>query len=232
METTLQQARRMGAPRAIALCQSFKGALEFQVQAWTEAETALRESIQLFRQIGAADGEALSCQRLGVLQTTQGHLEDALTTLEDGVMAAEQAKMRAHIQGRLYAAIARNRLLAADLPAADQALAQGLALAKSHGHCALCESLLLPVAVSVRIAQTDLTAAEEYCHQLDEATTRYGSHTWVALGAQARGELAVASGDTQLAKQYYTEAQIGFQDAKNEHAAAQCAKALAQLQAQ
>lgn len=220
----------MGAPRAIALCQSFNGALEFQVGHWSEAEESLQESIQLFRQIGAADGEALSWQRLGILQTARGQLAEGLSALEEGIVAAKHAKLRAHLQGRLYASIARNRLLAGDLPAADQALSLGQALTESHGHCALCEALLLPVAVSVRIAQGDLEAAKEYCRQLDEATTRYGSHTWVALAAQAWGELAAAQGDIEVAKSFYTAAQADFHNAKNEYAAAQCAKALAQLQ--
>jgi len=161
----MQQARRMGAPRAIALCQNFNGALELQAGHWAEAEAALQESIDLFRQIGAAGGEAQSLQRLGVLQTEQGRLDEALSTLEDGVVAAKHALLRAHLLGRLHAAIAHNRLLAGDLPAAAQALALGQALTESHGHCPLCESLLLPVAVSVRIAQGDLAAAEEYCNQ-------------------------------------------------------------------
>ena len=94
---------------------------------------------------------------------------------------------------------------------------------------ALCEALLLPVAVSVRIAQGNLAAADEYCRQLDEATTRYGSHTWVALAAQARGELAAAQGDIEAAATYYTAAQSGFQEAQNEYAVAQCTEALARL---
>jgi predicted negative regulator of RcsB-dependent stress response len=212
------------------LCQSFNGALEFQARRWSEAEEALRESIQLFRQIGAADGEALSCQRLGILQTEQGQLDEALSTLEDGIIAAKHANMRAHIQGRLYAAIARNRLLAGDLSAAAEALTLGQAVTESHGHCPLCESLLLPVAVSVRIAQDDLEAAEEYCRQLDEATARYGSHTWIALASQSRGELAAVKGDIESAITYYKEAHAGFSEAKNEYAAAQCADSLAQLQ--
>jgi predicted negative regulator of RcsB-dependent stress response len=220
----------MGAPRAIALCQNFKGALEFQSGHWLEAEKSLQESIDLFHQIGAAGGEALSLQRLGNLQTEQGHLEEALTTLEAGVVAAKQALLRAHLQGRLQASIARNRLLAGDLHAAEHALALGQALTESHGHCPLCESLLLPVAVSVRISQGDLRGAEEYCDQLDEATTRYGSRTWVALAAQSRGEWAVAQGNTAAATTFYSAAQAGFQEAKNEFAAAQCDKALAQLQ--
>jgi len=226
----MQQARRMGAPRAIALCQNFNGALEFQAEHWAEAETALQESIDLFQHIGAGGGEALSRQRLGVLQTEQGRLDEALFTLEAGVVAAKQALLRAHLQGRLQASIARNRLLAGELPAAEHALSLGQALTESHGHCPLCESLLLPVAVSVRITQGDLAAAEAYCSQLDEATTRYGSRTWVALAAQARGELAAARGDIEAATTYYTAAQTDFREAKNEYAATQCSEALAQLQ--
>jgi predicted negative regulator of RcsB-dependent stress response len=220
----------MGAPRAIALCQRFNGALEFQVGHWSKAKEALYESIELFQQIGAADGEALSHQRMGILLTAQGHLDEGLAALEDGIMAAKQAKLRAHLQGRLYAAMARNRLLAGDLPAADDALSLGLALTESHGHCALCEALLLPVAVSVRIAQGDLDAAQSYCNRLDEATSRYGSHTWVALAAQARGELAAAQGDVETAVTYYTAAQSGFQEAKHDYAVTQCREALARLQ--
>ena len=69
MTTTLAQAQRMGAGGAIALCHCFAGALEFQAGHWSTAEDALCKSIQLYREIGAASGEALACQRLGVLQT-------------------------------------------------------------------------------------------------------------------------------------------------------------------
>jgi hypothetical protein len=78
VSTTYEQARRMGAPRAIALCQCFSGALEFQAGHWAAAEAALHESIQLYREIGAASGEALACQRLGVLQTARGQFDEGL----------------------------------------------------------------------------------------------------------------------------------------------------------
>src|SRR5512134_2948623 len=130
----------MGALRAIALCQCFTGALEFQAGHWTEAETALRESIQLYREIGAASGEALACQRLGVLQTARGQLADGLATLEEGVLAAERALMRAHCLTRLYAAMARNRLAADDVMTATHVLASGLAMSERHGHCTTCDA--------------------------------------------------------------------------------------------
>ena len=94
-------------------------------------------SVELFQKIGAVGGEALARQRLGLLQTEQGHLDDALVTLEAGATLAKQALLRSHVQVRLYASIAHNRLLANDLPAAEQALAMGQQLVKEHGRCSL-----------------------------------------------------------------------------------------------
>jgi predicted negative regulator of RcsB-dependent stress response len=225
----MQQAQRIGAPRAIALCQCFIGAVEFQAGHWSQAEAALRQSIQLYHKLGAAAGEALACQHLGALQTAQGKLDQALTTLEDGVVAAKRALLRGHLLARLYAAITRNRLRAGDLPAADYALSSGLKLTQRHGHCTICESLLLPVAVHLRIAQDDLAAAEEFNRQLDAAATRYGSRTWLALACQAQAELAQAHGDIDAALQHYEEAYAGFQEAGNQVAALECLEAMTWL---
>ena len=229
VSTTYEQARRMGAPRAIALCQCFTGALEFQAGHWAAAEAALRESIQLYGEIGAASGEALAYQRLGVLQTARGQLAEALATLEAGVTTAERALMRAHCLTRLYAAMTRNRLAAGDVHAADQALALGLAMSERHGHCTTCDALLLPVAVSVRVTQGDLVAAETFCRQLDTAAEQYASRMWVAMARQARGELAAAQSWLDDALRYYAEAQVGYAAAGNDYEAARCLAAAAAL---
>jgi hypothetical protein len=231
VSTTYQQARRMSAPRAIALCQCFSGALEFQAGHWAEAEAALRESILLYRELGAASGEALACQRLGVLQTARGQLDEGLITLEAGVVAAERALMRAHCLTRLYAAMARNRLAAGDVRAAEQALALGLAMSERHGHCTICDALLLPAAVSVRVAQGDLIGAETFCRELDAAASRYASHMWLAMGCQARGELAAAQGASDIALAHYTEAHLAYTAANNAYEAARCLAAAAELRA-
>jgi predicted negative regulator of RcsB-dependent stress response len=229
VSTTYDQARRMGAPRAIALCQCFTGALEFQAGHWAAAETALRESIQLYREIGAASGEALACQRLGVLQTARGQFDEGLATLEEGVVVAERALMRAHCLTRLYAAIARNRLNAGVVSAADQALELGLAMSARHGNCTICDALLLPAAVSVRVAQGDLAAAETFCRQLDAAAEQYASHMWVAMARQARGEVAAAQGEIDAALRAYSEAQVGFAAAGHAYEAARCLATAAAL---
>lgn len=229
VDTTLSQARRMNAPRAIALCQCFNGALEFQAGHWRRAQETLRESIALYHEIGAASGEALARQRLGVVLTAQGRLQEGLSVLEDGVLVAERAVMRAHCLARLYAAMARNRLEAGDLPAAEQALGEGLAMSERHGNCATCDALLLPVAVGVRLAQGELAQAADFCRQLEEAAADYGSQIWVAMARQARGELAQARGDYDKALHVLDEAAAGFRRVAFDYEAARCLSAVAAI---
>ena len=227
--TTYEQAQRMGAPRAIALCQCTNGALDYLTGDWTEAEAALRESIQLYRQIGASSGEAIACQRLGVLQTARGQLAEGMATLEEGVLAAERAVMRAHCLTRLYAAMTRNRLAAGDLKSAEQVLALGLAMSERHGHCTTCDALLLPAAVSVRVAEGDFASAETYCRQMDESADQYASRLWMAMARQSRGELAAAQDCIDTALEYYTDAQTGFASAGNEYEVSRCLDAITSL---
>ncbi len=217
----------MNAPRAIAMCQCFNGALEFQAGHWAEAIRSLKDSIQIYKKLGAASGEALAWQRLGVVQSAQGQLSAAMGSFEEGIAAAEWATMRAHCLSRLHASMTSNRILADDIEAADQFLEQGLALGRQHGNCSTCDALLLPVAVSLRIAQGDLVAAEEFCGQLDKAAKNYGSRTWLAMAGQARGELAAAQGDFENAVVNYIEAQEGFEIAGYDYEVARCLEALA-----
>jgi hypothetical protein len=196
--------------------------LEYQAGHWEAAEAALRESVQLHHDIGAASGEALACQRLGVLLTARGRLTEAQTILQEGLLAAEGALLRAHCLTRLYSALARNRLAAGDLEAAEEALKQGLAMSDRHGHCTTCDALLWPAAISIRAAQRDWPAAEAFCLQLDEAAAEYASRTWVAMARQARGELAAAQGRLDEAATYYADAQAAFALAGNQAEAERC----------
>ena len=219
----------MKAPRAIALCQCFNGALEFQAGHWARAEESLRESIALYSEIAAASGEALARQRLGVVLTARGQLDEALAILEEGIVVAGRAVMRAHCLARLYATIARNRLAAADLAAADHALCLGLDMSERHGNCTTCNALLLPVAVSVRVAQGRLESAGEFCRKLESAASDYGSRTWVAMACQAQGELATARGEYNAALLAFDEAIHNFRQAAFDYEAARCLTAAADV---
>src|SRR6266581_615336 len=226
---TLRQAQRMGAARAVALCHCFDGALEFQSGHWASAEESLRAAIQLYRQIGAAFGESLSCQRLGALLTAKGSIEEGLVILQEGLAAAERALVRAHCLTRLNASLVRNRLAAGDLLAADEALTLGLAMSERHGNCSTCYALLLPAAISLRVAQGDLSTALHFCQQLDQAAAKYASQMWVEMARQAHGELGAAQGELKDALNAYAQALSGFRSAGNEYEAARCLAALAAI---
>ncbi|MEW5938255.1 MAG: hypothetical protein AB1750_01220 [Chloroflexota bacterium] len=219
----------MGAPRAVALCQCFNGALEFQSGHWAEAESALRESVKLYRELGAASGEALALQRLGALLTARGGLDEAMSVFEEGTLAAERAAMRAHCLTRLYASMTRNRLTANDLDSAEHYLALGLAMSERHGHCATCHALLYPAAVSLHIARGAFASAEESCRQLEEAAQKYGSQAWIAMARQARGELASAQKDFETALKCYEEASQAFKSGGDEYESARCLAAMAEI---
>jgi predicted negative regulator of RcsB-dependent stress response len=226
---TLTQAQRMGAARAVALCHCFDGALEFQAGHWANAEASLRAAIQAYRQIGAAFGESLACQRLGALLTAKGRREEGLAILQEGLAAGERALLRAHCLTRVNASLVRNRLAAGDLVAADQALTMGLAMSERHGNCATCYALLLPAAISLRLSQGKVAEAMHFSRQLDQAAAKYASRMWVAMARQAHGELAVAQGVLEDALSAYTEALKGFRSAGNEYEAARCLTALADI---
>ena len=222
----------MNAPRAIALCQCFNGALEFQAGNWPRAEESLRESVSLYREIGAASGEALARQRLGLLLTARGRLDEALAVLDEGLVVAERAVMRAHCLARLYATLARNRLEAGELEAADDALYLGLEMSNRHGNCTTCDALLYPVAVSVRVAQDRLSDAAGFCQNMEQAAAEYGSQTWVAMARQVQGELAAARGQYDEALAALAEAIANFRASGFEYEAARCLSAVAAIRRQ
>lgn len=232
VDTTRAQAQRMSAPRAIALCQCFNGALEFQAGHWDRAEEELRESIRLYSEIGAASGEAIARQRLGLVLTARGLLDEARTVLQEGAAVAERAIMRAHCLTRVYATLTHNRLVAGDLEGADEALGLGLSMSERHGNCSTCDALLLPVAVSVRIGQGDLDQADGFFERLDAAAKEYGSQMWRAMALQSRAELSAARGSFEEAIQYYENARQDFLQAGNHYEATRCQKSLDRLRSE
>ncbi len=232
VDTTLAQAQRMSAPRAVALCQFFDGALEFQAGRWQQAEASLRESIDLYHQIGAASGEALARQQLGVVLTARGELDEALAILEEGAIVAERAVMRAHCLARLYASMARNRFEAGEIEAAAQTLNLGLQMSERHGNCSTCDALLLPIAARVRLAQGKLQEATEFCRELCAAAASYRSRTWVAMARQAQGHVAAARREYDDALSAFAKATRGFRQAGFDYEAARCLSAAAQVRRQ
>ncbi len=219
---TYQQAVRMGAPRAIALCRSFGGFLKFQLGYWTQAESELREAVALYRKIGSASGEALSLQRLGVLLTARGAHEEGMSALEEGVSAAERAVMRSHCLTRLFASMARNRLAAGEAKEAEELIRTGEETAGRHGHCLTCNALLLPEAVRARVAVGRVDVADREARELEEIARRFGSSAWNAMALHARARVLAARQEWEAAARHFAEARQSFLTIQARYDAVRC----------
>jgi DNA-binding SARP family transcriptional activator len=229
VDQMLAQAQRMKAPRAIALCENFAGTVDFLAGRWDEAERQLRGSIQGFRLVGSASGEALSLQRLAVLLTAKGELDEARRLLDEGIVVGERAAMRSHCLTRLYASLARNRLAAGDHEGAQASLAEGLAEAARHGNCSTCSSLLLPEAVRVELATGNVRGAEAHARELADVARRFESRAWTAMAEMARGRVAAARGERTRAEEALERARRAYEDIGSRYEAARCALAQSRL---
>lgn len=229
VDMTLEQAQRMKAPRAVALCENFGGTLDFQAGRWSEAETQLRQAVDRFRQVGSACGEAISLQRLAVLLTARGDLEAARVLLDEGLIVGGRAAMRSHCLTRVHASLARNRLAARDRDAARASLEEGLAEAARHGHCATCSALLLPEAVRVALAWDNVVEAESFAKRLDDVAQRFASRAWTAMAEQTRGRVLAARGDVHAAFDAFERARGAFDAVGSPYEAARCVMAQSRL---
>lgn len=219
---TYRQAVRMGAPRAIALCRSFGGFLDFQLGRWAQAEGELREAVELYRKIASASGEALSLQRLGVLLTARGAVDDGMSALEEGVSAAERATMRSHCLTRLYASMARNRLAGGRAKEAEDLIRSGVETSARHGHCLTCNALLLPEAVRVHVAVGHADVADREAGALEDIARRFGSSAWTAMALHARARVLAAREEWEAAARHFAEARQSFQIMQARYDAARC----------
>ena len=222
MDATRQQAERMGAPRALALCLNFGGALDFQAGQWDSAERSLRDAVGLYREVGSAAGESLSLQRLGVLLTARGQLDEAYEALADGLIAGERAAMRSHCLTRLHASLIRNRLAAADLSGLEASLADGLEAARRHGDCVTCTALLLPEVVRALIELGRLDEAADRCQKLERTAAEFDSHVWTAMASQCRGRMLLARDRHAEAFEVLAAAAEGYAAAEQPYEVARC----------
>lgn len=218
----------MGAPRALALCHNFRGALDFQTGRWAEAEKDLERAVEVYREVGSASGESLSLQRLGVLLTAKGDTERALVLLNDGLAVAERAAMRSHCLTRLYASLLRNRLAAADEAGVKVSLADGLAAAQRHGHCVTCNALLLPEVVRAELSLGLVEDADRHAAELEQTATEFDSKAWTAMAAHARGRVQLAQSALNEAADTLTRAVTTFTAAEQPYEAARCRLVLAE----
>lgn len=218
----------MGAPRAIALCHNFGGALEFQTGDWKVAEDSLTQAVDLYREVGSASGEALSLYRLAVLQTAIGQTDKARELLQEGIVVAERAAMRSHCLTRIFASLLRNRLAAGDPEGIRESFEEGLEAARRHGHCVTCNALLLPEVVRGALAMEEVKVAETYAAKLESTAAEFESRAWNAMSRQAWGRVRLAQGRYDEAIAEFEQASAVFEEIEQCYDAARSRVSLAE----
>jgi ATP/maltotriose-dependent transcriptional regulator MalT len=212
----------MGAPRALALCANFGGALDFQAGRWSEAETKLREAVRLYEEVGSASGQSLSLQRLAVLLTARGDLDEARETLNEGLVVAERAAMRSHCLTRMHASMIRNRLAAKDEAGIETSLAAGHEAMSRHGDCVTCSALLLPEMIRAAIELGQLDEAEKHASSLEASAKSFESKVWTAMSSMSRARVLLATGDAEGAAASFDSAGSVYEAVGQPYEAARC----------
>jgi tetratricopeptide (TPR) repeat protein len=208
---TLEQAMRMEAPRAIALCRTFCGFLDFHAGEWEQSEAELRRAIDQYRTIGTGSGEARARQNLGALLTAKGELERAFDVLHEGLATAQRSMLRAHCLTRLLATLARNRLAAGDAEEAARYVEDAKRALASHGNCTTCGAVFLPETIRVALARGRVAEAEQRLAELQSIAERFGTPSWIAMAKVAEGRVLEAKREPARAATAFGEAAAAYQ---------------------
>ena len=231
-QTTLERAESRGNVRAMAVCQHALGSVHYLLGRWTESRNELERSVRLARSVGAAQGEVIGSQRLGLVETGMGHLDEAHRRLQATVATAQAStsfQVRQHSFTRTYATLAQNRLLAGELDAAVRYVEQGLHVCRETGECVTCDGLIHPVAVPIFLAAGQIERAEAACDRTEHLALNFGSRARTAGARHVRGLLAAKSGDLPLARASLSSAAATFEELGQPYDAARSLQALSVL---
>ncbi|MFL5300988.1 MAG: transcriptional regulator, partial [Anaeromyxobacteraceae bacterium] len=144
----------------------------------------------------SAFGEAFALDGLAASLTARGRAEEGLSVLGRALLAGERAAPRRHALLRLHATLARNRLAAGALYAAEDALREASALSARHGACAVCAALFLPELARVHLARGRVADAAACAADLEDIAARHGGRGLGAVACAARGRVLLAEGRT------------------------------------
>lgn len=205
-----ERARRCGARRRIAVARAVEGALALEGGRFAAAEAALREAAALAGEADFALGEAFALERLGVLLSARGRFDEGLDVLGTALLVAERAALRRHAMTRVHVALARNRLAAGSVYAAEDFARESSESAARQGECAVCDALVRPELVRVALERGKLEEAEREAADFEALAARRVSGSLVALARLARARALAARGATAEALAAAHEARQTF----------------------
>ena len=134
VDQTLEQARRMKAPRARSRCARASPARSTSVRA--DGTRPTRSSAARSKAFGWSEARAARrCRSRGSQFSSRlvASLEEGRRLLDEGLVVGGRAAMRSHCLTRMLASLARNRLAAGDHDGARASLEEGLAEADVTG---------------------------------------------------------------------------------------------------
>jgi len=218
-----KQAQDIGATRALAMCTLFIGTAEYMQGKFNEAMANLTKSRQIYHELDAAAGEAMALQRMGVVGTALGRMDQSRDFLHDGIRLAEKAMMQSHCLVRLFATLGRNRLEAGDVKASLDAVERGLAVEAQHGSCVTCNVMLYPISTMAFAMNGNLDEAHHYAAKAEESAIAFGSHYFFGLTYQVQGmlhglreEWAAAMQKLEKAKQEFEAIKVIYEVARSD----------------
>jgi DNA-binding SARP family transcriptional activator len=201
-------AVRSGARRAQAYAATLLGEIALINGVIDEAGAKLREAVRLSREISAVSAEALASLRLAEAAHARGEAAEAEAIFADALAISRWSPLNGHLLPLGYAALLR---ATDDADLGRQRLDDACAyLREAELVCAYC-GMSFRVAATItaaRAGQPDAAAA--YLAAAEATAGLWHGGPWPAALEEARGELALASGDRAVALERLRRAADGF----------------------
>src|SRR5262249_46093401 len=190
-------AVRSGARRAQAFATTLIGEVALVTGLIDEADARLREAVRLSREIGAVSAEALAGVRLSEAARARGEAAEGERALGDALVISRWSPMSDHLLPLGYAALLQaNADPILELERLDDAEAY---LRDQEFVCGSC-GVVFGVAASVAAARAgEVERAQGLLARAEAGAALWRGGPWPAAVDEARGELALASGDQATA---------------------------------
>jgi hypothetical protein len=157
-----------------------------------EAERELQDAVDLYRELGAAAGEAATLQRLAELRLLQGDRDEASRLLQQALPKARWSMMALHLVQRIFG----TQILAApDSLAARAVVEEAAAVIGQEDRCGFCD-IMFAVPAAIACADVgDVSDARGYLSTAERSSLLWEGTAWQAAVLEVRAHLARAVGD-------------------------------------
>jgi DNA-binding SARP family transcriptional activator len=202
----LDRAEDAGAVRAQAFAWCLLGESLLLQARWDESAGCLERSCDLHAAVGTRSG-ALAWQRRAELAVCRGAPDEAEPYLRRATAIATVSAMACHLWGRIYATRAFSAVESSDPQRAVAAVREAAAAAARYGDCPSCSALLNPVAAEAFAMLKDPDSARPYAASAEQVGKMFASSAWRAMAESAAGNVALAEGNADAARDRFHAAQ-------------------------